>query len=93
MVASTAATVAATGTLTRWLPASPRTAAATAATAGFGVTAADIAILTLLASQLASAPGTQAPLPVAAATAASLIRLILARGAAIKCLAIRTPLT
>ena len=93
VVASTVATVSATGTLTRWLPASPRTAAATAATAGFGVTAADIAILTLLASQLASAPGTLAPLPVAAATAASLIRLILARGAAIKCLAIRTPLT
>jgi hypothetical protein len=93
VVTSTLATIAATGTLTRWLPASPRTAAATAATAGIGTAAADLAILALLASQLASAPGTLAPLPVAAATAASLTRLTLARRAASKCLAIRATLT
>jgi hypothetical protein len=91
--ASTLATIAATGTLTRWLPASPRTAAATAATAGFAAVAADLAILALLASQLGSAPGTVAPLPVAAATAASLTRLTLARRAARKCLVTRATLT
>lgn len=86
-------TVAATGKLTRWLPASPRIAAATAATAGFAAVAADLAVLALLASQLTSAPGTLAPLPVAAATATSLTRLTLARHAARRCLATRTALT
>jgi hypothetical protein len=90
---SAAATVAATGRLTRWFPASPRVAAATAATTGFGATAADLAVFTLLASQLASAPGNLAPLPVAVAAAASMTRLILARRAACKCLAIRATLS
>jgi hypothetical protein len=90
---SALATVAATGTLTRWLPCRPRIAAATAATAGFGAAAADLAIFALLTSQLISAPDTLAPLPVAAATAASLTRLTLARRAARKCLAIRATLT
>jgi hypothetical protein len=85
---SALATVAATGKLARWLPASPRMAAATAAATGFGATAADLAIFALLASQLTRAPGTLAPLPVAAATAASLTRLTLARRAARKCLTI-----
>jgi HAAS domain-containing protein len=93
VVTSTLATIAATGRLTRWLTASPRTAAATAATAGFAAIAADLAILALLASQLTSAPGTLAPFPVAAATAASLIRLTLARHAAFKCLTTRAALT
>ena len=92
VVMATLVTVAATGRLTRWLPASPRTAAATAATAGLGAAAADVAILALLASQLISAPGTLAPLPVTAATAASLTRLIVARRAAANCLAIRATL-
>jgi HAAS len=90
---SVLATVAATGTLTRWLPSRPRLAAATAATAGFAAVAADLAIFALLASQLTSAPGALAPLPVVAATAASLTRLTLARRAARKCLAIRATLT
>lgn len=89
VITSTLATVTATGRLTRWLPASPSIAAATAATAGFGAAVADLAILAVLASQLASAPGTLAPLPVAAATAASLTRLTLARRAARNCLATR----
>jgi hypothetical protein len=90
---SALATIAATGTLTRWLPNRPRIAAATAATAGFGAAAADLAIFALLASQLTNAPGALAPLPVAAATAASLTRFTLARRAARKCLAIRATLT
>lgn len=93
VVWSALATVAATGKLARWLPASPRMATATAATTGFGAAAADLAIIALLASQLVSAPGTLARLPVAAATAASLTRLALARNAARKCLAIRATLT
>jgi small-conductance mechanosensitive channel len=90
---SALATVAATGKLARWLPISPRTAAATAASTSFGATAADLAILALLASQLTRAPGTLDPLPVAAAAAASLTRLTLARRAARKCLAIRATLS
>jgi hypothetical protein len=93
VITSTLATIAATGRLTRWLPASPRIAAATAATAGFAAIAADLAVLVLLASQLTSAPGTLAPLPVAAATAASLTRLTLARQAARRCLTTRAALT
>jgi hypothetical protein len=93
VITSTLATIAATGKLTRWLPASPRTAAVTAATAGFGAAAADLALLALLASQLTRAPGSLDPLPVAAATAASVTRLALARRAARRCLAIRATLT
>jgi hypothetical protein len=96
VITSTLATIAATGKLTRWLPASPGIAAVTAATAGFGAAVADLAILAILAilaSQLASDPGTLAPLPVAAATAASLTRLTLARQAARRCLATRATLT
>ena len=93
VITCTLATIAATGKLTRWLPASPRTAAATAATAGFGAAAADLVLLVLLASELTRAPGTLGALPVAAATAASLTRLALARRAARSCLAIRATLT
>lgn len=90
---SALATLAATGKLALRLPASPRIAATTAATTGFAATTADLAILALLASQLARAPGTLDPLPVAAAAAASLTRLTLARRAARKCLAIRATLS
>jgi hypothetical protein len=90
---SALATVAATGRLARWLPASPRLAAATAATAGLGAAAADLTIFALLASKLTSAPGTLDPLPIVIAAAASLTRLVMARRAARNCLAIRATLT
>jgi len=89
VITSTLATITATGKLTRWLPVSPGIAAAAAAAAGFAVAAADLAILVVLASQLASAPGSLAPLPVAAATTASMTRLTFARRAARSCLAAR----
>ena len=92
VVTGTLATIAATGKLTRWLPASPRTTTATAATASFAAAAADLAILALFGTLLATAPGTLAPLPVAVATAASVTRLTLARRAARSCLAIRATL-
>jgi len=77
-------TVAATGRLTRWLPARP---AASAALAASGTAAMDITLLTLLATLAASTPGRLAALPVAAAAAASLTRLTLTARAARKCLA------
>ena len=49
---------------------------------GYGAATADLAILALLASQLITACSSLAPLPVAAAAAASLTRLTLARRAA-----------
>jgi hypothetical protein len=85
-------TVAATGRLTRWLPARPRLAPTTAAIAGFGAMTADVIVFVLLASQLAAAPRTLAPLPIAAAATASLVRLTLARRAARHCLTVRAPL-
>jgi HAAS domain-containing protein len=85
-------TVAATGRLTRWLPTRPYTATTTAAIAGFGTVAADVAIFVLLASQLATAPSRLAPAPVAAAALASLTRLTLARRAARRCLSTRATL-
>ena len=89
MITCTLATVAVTGKLTRWLSASPPAAAA----AGFGAPAADLALLALLESPLTRAPGTLDALPVAAAAAASLTRLALARRAIRSCLAPRTTLT
>jgi hypothetical protein len=86
-------TVAATGRLARWFPGCPRLAPATAAIAGFGAMGADLTVFALLASQLLTAPGTLAPAPIAAAAAASLIRLTLARRAARRCLAARAALT
>jgi hypothetical protein len=87
------AAVAATGRLTRWLPARPRRAPTAAMLAGLGAAGTDLVMLSLLAGQLAIAPGTLAPLPVAAAAAASLARLGLATRAAHRCLAIRAALT
>jgi HAAS len=86
-------TLAATGPLTRWLPAGPRTAPAAAAIAGFAAAAADLAAFILLASKLASAPATLAPAPVLAAAVASLARLTLARRAARRCLTARAALS
>jgi hypothetical protein len=86
-------TVAATGNLTRWLPFRARLAPAAAAIAGFGAMTVDLIIFVLLASQIAAAPGTLAPAPVAVAATASLIRLTLARRAGRRCLAARAALT
>lgn len=81
-------TVAATGRFTRWLPRRSRLGPVTAAFAGFGFAAVDTIMLTLLGAALLTAPGRLAPVPVAAAAAASLARLILARRAARRCLAL-----
>jgi len=85
--------IAATGRLTRWRPAAVRQAPAAAAVAGFGAVAADAIGLTLLAAQLVIAPGRLAALPVAAAAATGLLRLVLARRAAYRCLAARAGLS
>jgi hypothetical protein len=85
-------TVAATGHLTRWLPARPRLAPTTAAIAGFGAVAADVIIFVLLASQLLTAPAVIAPVPIAVAATASLIRLALTPRAARRCLTARAML-
>jgi len=58
-------TVAATGHLTRWLAFRAHLAPAAAAIAGFGAMTFDLIIFVLLAGQLAAAPGTLAPAPVA----------------------------
>ena len=86
-------TIAATGRATRWLPGRPRLAPGTAALAGLGAAAADLALFVLLASKLAAAPGTLAPAPAAAAALASLARLSLAGRAARRCLTARAALT
>ncbi len=85
--------IATTGRHTRWLPARPRRAPMAAAIAGFGAVSADGLGLALLAAQLAVAPERLSPVPAAAAAAASLVRLMLARHAARRCLAIRASLT
>ena len=86
--------IASTGRLTRWLPAAatPRRAATAGAVAGFGAVGADALGLTLFTAQLAVAPGALAPIPAAAAATASIVRLILARRAAHRCLVIRASL-
>jgi hypothetical protein len=84
--------MAATGRLTRWLPARPRHGPTVAVIAGFGAAGADLVLLALVAGLLALAPGKLAPLPIALAAAASLARLTLATRAARRCLAIRATL-
>jgi hypothetical protein len=79
-------TLAATGRLTRWLPARP---AASAAIAAGSAAAADVAMLAAL-TILATTSARLAALPLAAAGTASLARLGLATRAARTCLAIRT---
>ena len=85
--------IAATGRLTRWLPTRPRQAPTAAAVAGYGAVSADGLGLILLAAELATIPGKLALLPAIAAAAASLARLLLARRAARRCLALRASLT
>ena len=85
--------IATTGRLTRWLPPRPRRAPTAAAVAGFGAVGADGLGLALLAAQLATDPGKLSPVLAVAAAAASLARLMLARRAAGRCLAIRASLT
>ena len=85
--------IATTGRLTRWRPARPRQAPLAAAIAGFGAVSADGLGLALLAAQLAIAPGKLSPVLAGTAAAASLARMMLARRAAQRCLAIRASLT
>jgi hypothetical protein len=85
-------TIAITGRLTRWLPTSPRWAPTGAAVAGYGAVSADGVGLILLAVELATVPGRLALLPAAAAAAASVGRMLLARRAARHCLALRAGL-
>jgi HAAS domain-containing protein len=85
--------IAATGRLTRWLPARPRRAPTAAAVAGYGAVCADGLGLALLAAGLATVPGKLSLLPAAAAAAASLARLLLAGRAARHCLTLRASLT
>ncbi len=85
--------IAATGRLTRWLPARPRWAPTAAAVAGFGAVSADGLGLALLAVQLAVAPGRLSPVLAAVAATASLIRMTLASRGTRQCLAIRASLT
>ncbi len=85
--------IAATGRLTRWLPTRPRRAPTAAAVAGYGAVSADGLGLALLAAELATVPGKLSLLPAAAAAAASIARMLLARRAARHCLALRASLT
>jgi HAAS len=85
--------IAATGRLTRWLPAGPRRAPTAAAIAGFGAVGADALGLALLAAELATMSGTMSPVPATVAATASVVRLALARRAACHCLAMRAALT
>ncbi len=85
--------VATTGRLTRWVSVRPGQAPAAAAAAGLSAVWADGLGLALLAIELAVAPGKLSPVPAAVAAAASIIRLVLARRAARRCLAIRAELT
>lgn len=85
-IASTLFTLAATGRLTRWLDTRP---AASAAVAAGSIAAVDAGLLAALIVVVAAGPGRLAVLPLAAAGAASLIRLGLAARAARACLAIR----
>jgi hypothetical protein len=82
-----------TGRLSRQLPARPRCAPLAAAIAAFGAVGADGLGLLLLTAELAAAPAGLSPLPAGAAAAASAARLLLAKRAAYRCLAMRASLT
>ena len=84
--------IASTGRLSRWLPAAPRRAPLAAAIAGFGAVGADGLGLALLAAELVATQGRLPLLPAAAAAAASAVRLLMARRAAFRCLAMRASL-
>ena len=85
-IASTLYTLAATGRLSRWLPARP---AASAAIAAGSAAAADLAMMAVLSIHAAATPGRLAALPLAAAGAASVVWLVMASRATRTCLAIR----
>jgi hypothetical protein len=87
-IASTLFTLAATGRLTRWLDIRQAHPAASAAIAAGSVAAVDAAMLAALIMLAAVTPGRLA-VPLAAAGAASLVRLGLAARAARTCLAMR----
>jgi hypothetical protein len=78
-------TIAVTGRLAARRAHRPWLAPAAAAFSGYGAVTVDVAVFTLLASQLAGVPGGLAPIPVAVAAAASLARLLLAWRAARHC--------
>jgi HAAS len=83
-------TVAATGRLTRWLPAPPGLPAITAAAAASGASLFDLSLLLVLATRALPTPAA-APWPlVAVAATTSLVRCALASRAARRCLTLRT---
>ena len=84
--------IACTGRLSRWLPAAPRRAPLAAAIAGFGAVGADGLGLAILAAELVATQGRLPLLPAAAAAAASAVRLLMAKRAAFRCLAMRASL-
>jgi hypothetical protein len=84
--------IASTGRLSRWLPAAPRRAPLAAAIAGFGAVGADGLGLVLLAAELVVVQGRLPLLPAAVAAAASAVRLLMARRAACRCLALHASL-
>jgi len=79
-------TVFATGRIIRWLPISPRVTTTTAAMASLAAGAADLGIVTLVISQILSAPSALDPGPVTFAAMASLARITFSRRAAQRCL-------
>jgi hypothetical protein len=81
--------VAATGRLTRWLPAPPRLPAVAAAAAATGASLFDLSLLLVLATRALPAPGGAAWPLVAAAATASVVRCALAGRAARRCLTLR----
>ncbi len=84
--------VVATGRLGRWLPIPPRFAPTAAAVAGTICTVLDLSIVAAVAVWLLSGPRSLPWAPVAAAAAASLVRLTLAERAVRRCLVARTAL-
>jgi hypothetical protein len=84
-IAGALVTMVATGRLAARRPRRTWVAPVTAAMSGYGAVIIDVSLFTLVASQLASAPSGLAPVPVGAAAAASLARLVLAWHAAQRC--------
>jgi hypothetical protein len=89
---SAAVAIAATGRPTRWLPVRPSLAPTAAAVAGYSAVTADALGLVMLSVQASVSPGHLAVALAAAGAAASLVRILLARRAACRCLAIRATL-
>jgi hypothetical protein len=85
-------TVVTSGRLTRWRPCRPKVTATRAAAASFAAAAADVAVMSFLATQAISAPGSLSPIPVAVAGIATAAQLALARRAVRDCLSARAAL-